>query len=81
MNVRNVFLLVSLVLAVRPAVGADCNAVEVTIKNDSATDGSLATPCLCFAPGDEAAAWLTAPCGGEIVAVQIFWKSPFGNVQ
>ena len=52
---------------------------EVTVQNDSATDGSQATPCLCFIPDDEAAAWLTSTCEGDIVAVQVYWRSMFGG--
>jgi hypothetical protein len=34
---------------------------------------------MCFIPDDEAAAWLWSACEGDIVAVQVFWKSPLGG--
>ncbi|MCO6435722.1 MAG: hypothetical protein J5J06_01380 [Phycisphaerae bacterium] len=55
------------------------HACEVVVKNDSATDGSGATPCPCFLAGDSVAAWLTAPVAGELVAVQVLWKSQVGG--
>ena len=54
-------------------------AAETTVKNDSATDGSLTTVCPCFVPGEQTAAWLTSPCDGNIVGIQVFWKSTFGG--
>ncbi len=54
-------------------------AGEVTLKNDSATDGSLTTPCHCLLAGERVAVWLTADCGGDIVAVQVYWRSMFGG--
>lgn len=55
------------------------DAIELTVRNDAATGGAQAQPCMCFIPGDEAAAWLTATCSGDIVAVQVFWESPLGG--
>ncbi|HKQ50672.1 MAG TPA: hypothetical protein VJZ71_21555 [Phycisphaerae bacterium] len=52
---------------------------EVSVKNDSVVDGSTAVLQLGFDPGESAAAWLTSPCNGEIVAVQVFWKSASGG--
>ena len=66
-------------VAVLASVCPVVSAFEVTVKNDAATDGSQAQECMCFLSDDEAAAWLTTPCTGDIVAVQIFWKSPLGG--
>ena len=54
-------------------------AAEVTVQNDSLADGNSGTPCHCFVSGESAAAWLTSPCNGDIVAVQVFWRSLFGG--
>ncbi len=51
------------------------NAAEVVVKNDSLADGGTAALQLGFVAGETAAAWLTAPCSGSIVAVQVFWRS------
>lgn len=50
-------------------------AEEVTLQNDSVVDFSNAVIVGDFIPGEEAAAWLTSPCDGTIVAVQILWLS------
>jgi hypothetical protein len=60
------------------AIGA-ANAEEITVKNDSLSNGDTAAICPCFADGEQAAVWLTSPCNGNIVAIQIFWKSQFGG--
>lgn len=64
-------------------VGTTCAAFpcddEETVQNDSLIDGNSGTTCHCFVPGESAAAWLTSPCDGAIVAVQIFWRSQFGG--
>jgi len=60
-------------------VWAPAQAAEQVVKNDSVTDGSLAIICPCFAVNECAAAWLTSPCNGNIVAVQIFWRSQYGG--
>lgn len=54
-------------------------ATEVTVQNDSAADGPQTTVCTCFIPGDEVASWLTSPCDGDIVAVQVLWRSQFSG--
>ena len=54
-------------------------SAEVVVQNDSLTSGTLGTGCLCFLSGEEVAAWLTAPCGGDIVAVQVYWGSQLGG--
>ena len=52
---------------------------EVTVQNDSITDGTSATICPCFVAGEQAAVWFTSPCDGAIVAVQVFWRSLLAN--
>ena len=52
---------------------------EVTLQNDSLMAGDNATICPCFAAGEEAAVWLTSPCDGSIVAIQVFWRSLLGG--
>jgi len=54
-------------------------STELTVKNDSVNNPSGGTPCHCLISGESAAAWLTAPATGDIVAVQILWKSTFGG--
>lgn len=68
---------VALLLAV--ALPTAARSTELTLTNDSETSGASATPCQCFIPGERAAAWLTAPAAGDIVAVQVLWKSPSGG--
>ena len=53
-----------------PSAGAE----EIVVKNDTVPDdGGTAVIVGDFIAGEEAAAWLTSPCDGTIVAVQIFW--------
>jgi len=52
---------------------------EVVVQNDSLTAGDNASVCPCFIIGEEAAVWLTSPCDGSIVAIQIFWRSLIGG--
>lgn len=61
--------------------GATWTAVaeEVVVKNDSLTDGGNGAIQAGFDDGESAAAWLTSPCNGRIVAVQVFWKSATGG--
>lgn len=59
------------------AAGAWAN--EVTIQNDSLTDFDSAGIVWGFAANEKAASWLTTPCTGDVVAVQIFWRSPSGT--
>lgn len=54
-------------------------AIEVEVKNDSVVDGSTATVQAGFDPGESAAAWLTSPCTGTIVAVRVYWRSLSGG--
>ncbi len=48
-------------------------AVEQTVKNDSIVEGGPAVIVGDFVSGEIAAARLTSPCNGTIVAVQILW--------
>ncbi|HEY6941739.1 hypothetical protein [Dokdonella sp.] len=67
---------VSLGLAL--AFAGNAGAAEVTIKNDSLTDFGSAAIVWGFVTGEMAGSWLTSPCDGNLVAVQIFWRSPSG---
>lgn len=51
-------------------------AAEQTVQNDSAPPD---TPCNCLIAGESTAAWLTATCSGNIVAVQARWRSQIGS--
>ncbi|MCA9304573.1 MAG: hypothetical protein KC996_10670 [Phycisphaerales bacterium] len=66
-------------LALWGACGGVALADEVTVKNDSLVNGGTVAVCPCFVEGEQAAVWLTSPCNGNIVAIQIFWKSQFGG--
>ena len=61
------------------ALGAAASANEVTVQNDSLGDGGAGTIEAGFVANEKAAAWLTSPCGGNIVAVDVFWRSFFGT--
>src|SRR4051794_15767555 len=54
-------------------------ANEVTVQNDSLANGDSGAIQAGFVAGEEAAAWLSSPCTGNIVAAQIFWRSLFGT--
>lgn len=64
-----------LVLAVMAVMAVPVLAGEVPVKNDSLVDGGSAAIQAGFVAHEQAAAWLTSPCNGHIVAVQIFWRS------
>ena len=61
------------------AIAMAASANEVTVQNDSLTDGGSGTIQAGFVAGEKAASWLTTPCDGNIVAVQVFWRSLLGN--
>lgn len=67
-------ILLSLALAATGSAGAN----EVTIKNDSLTNFGDAAIVWGFVSGEMAGSWLTSPCDGNLVAAQIFWRSPGG---
>ncbi len=69
------FLALGAVLALSGTARAD----EVEVRIDGLEEGEEATICPCFAAGEEAAVWLTSPCDGNIVALQIFWRSFLGG--
>ena len=71
-------------LVTRVAVALCClasftGAAEVTVQNDSLTAGATGNVQVGFVAGESAAAWLTSPCDGNIVAVQVFWRSLLGG--
>lgn len=68
-------------LPVGIAIAVTATANEVTIKNDSLVDNSGGTIQAGFVSGEKAAAWLTTPCDGNIVAIQVFWTSLFGGAE
>ena len=55
------------------------HAAEVTVQNDSLSAGDDGIIQAGFVAGESAASWLTSPCDGTIVAVQVFWRSLFGT--
>lgn len=68
--------------AMAALAGVLCSAAladEIVLKNDSLVDGGSVNVCPCFAANEEAAVWLTSPCDGNIVGIQIFWRSFFGG--
>ena len=66
-------------LPVGIALAATAAANEVTVQNDSLDNGGSGTIEAGFVANEKAAAWLTSPCDGNIVAVDIFWRSLLGN--
>jgi uncharacterized repeat protein (TIGR01451 family) len=54
-------------------------STEVTVKNDSLTNNTSGVIEAGFVSGEKAAAWLTSPCAGNIVAAQVLWRSATGN--
>lgn len=54
-------------------------AEEVIVKNDSLTAGGTGAVQTGFVAGETAAVWLTSPCDGNIVAIQVFWRSVLGG--
>ncbi len=70
--------LVTLAMAALVWVGS-ASAAEMTVRNDSFESGQSSVVVGDFAVGEEAGAWLTSPCNGNIVAVQIGWLSGTGG--
>ncbi len=62
----------TLILSLLPTLAS---ATEMTVQNDSLTDFGSAIVEAGFVVGEKGASWLTSPCDGNIVAVQIFWLS------
>jgi len=67
-----------IILGLATAFGGPVAASEVTIRNDSLTDFGSAAIVWGFVGGEMAGSWLTSPCDGNLVAVQVFWRSPSG---
>ena len=61
------------------AIATSAVATEVTVQNDSLMAGDNGAIQAGFVAGEKAAAWLTSPCDGNIVAAQIYWQSLNGN--
>ena len=57
----------------------NASAAEMTVQNDSLTDFGSAIIEGGFVAGESGASWLTSPCDGNIVAVQVFWLSNTGS--
>ena len=66
-------------LAAVAAVGSPARAEEVSVQNDSVVNFSQVAIQAGFAAGEMAASWLTSPCDGDLVAVQVFWRSVAGG--
>jgi uncharacterized repeat protein (TIGR01451 family) len=60
-------------------VAGHATAAEVTVKNDSLVDNGAAVIQAGFIAGEKGASWLTSPCDGNIVAVQVLWLSLTGG--
>jgi len=76
---REALWLPLLIFATLVTFAGAVTAAEVTVQNDSLVDGASANVVPGFATGERAAAWLTSPCTGNIVALQIFWRSLIGG--
>ncbi len=75
---RSALLLAASALAIG-ALPSPAPATEVTVQNDSLSGGSLGEIQAGFVAGESAAAWLTSPCDGNVVAAQVFWRSVTGT--
>ncbi|MEW6249339.1 MAG: hypothetical protein AB1716_01730 [Planctomycetota bacterium] len=64
----------AIVLCAAGALGA-----EVVVKNDSLLAGGTGAIQVGFVSGESAAVWLTSPCNGHIVAIQVLWMSQTGG--
>jgi hypothetical protein len=58
---------------------AAAHGAEVTVQNDNLNPGDQGAIQVGFVAQERAAVWLRSPCNGNIVAVQIFWRSFFGT--
>lgn len=67
--------IVALLASLFVAAAASAPGEEVTVKNDSWDPVTAPTAVVVggFAAGEKAAVWLTSPCDGDIVAVQVLW--------
>jgi hypothetical protein len=73
-SLRSVVAFLALLALARGAHG-----VETTVQNDSVTDFGQVTVQGGFVANERAAAWLTSPCAGTLVAVQVYWRSLTGT--
>ncbi|MET0232915.1 MAG: hypothetical protein ABW186_18440 [Rhodanobacteraceae bacterium] len=69
----------TILLSAAIAFATRATADEVTIQNDSLAGGDSGTIEAGFVAGEKAAAWLTSPCDGNLVAAQVFWTSLNGG--
>lgn len=60
-------------------LAAGTAGAQTVIKNDSVIDFGNVAIQAGFAADEQAAAWLTATCDGDLVAVQILWLSLTGG--
>jgi len=61
------------------ALAGHAGGAEVTLKNDSLANFGDGAIVWGFVADEMAASWLTSPCDGNLVAVQVFWRSPGGT--
>lgn len=61
------------------ALAGHAGGAEVTLKNDSLTNFGNGAIVWGFLADEMAGSWLTSPCDGNLVAVQVFWRSPSGT--
>jgi len=54
-------------------------AAEITVANDSAGNSGNVQIEAGFVAGEAAAAWVTSPCAGNVVAAQVEWRSLSGS--
>ncbi len=67
------------VLALVFTCSGQLSAAEITVQNDSLLPGDDGNIQAGFVGSESAAVWLTAPCDGNIVAIQVFWRSLTGG--
>jgi len=67
------------VLALLALYAFPATAQEVTVQNDNLFDFGQGAIQAGFVADERAAAWLTSPCEGDILRVQVLWLSFFGN--
>ena len=67
-----------IIVALGLCLSGTAAAIELTVKNDSLVDFGQAAIVWGFVGGEKAASWLTSPCDGDVVALQVFWRSPSG---
>ena len=67
-----------IVMALAMCLTGAAGAAEITLQNDSLVDFGQAAIVWGFVGGEKAASWLTSPCDGDLVALQVFWRSPSG---